>query len=339
MIDLKVAIDRYKTYTNLKLYYIKRNLEIDKLPSDIGIKQQHGLNMMEAVRETTLKSGLFNESYADSASMEGCFHDIGRFEQYEKSGTLLDKESEKFTGFCDHGAYGRYLLLKNNKRLLRYFILDKTRYDRVLTEVVGEHTNTKNKNYSYDIKNLANQFQNYSFEEIIRSKNYQILDKLISLKLKLLQEVDSTEILQNIITKSWKPDIDPNKKYFVNDYVWDDFINFRYIDMNKLKELGHWTCNSGFLLRYGLLTNKVNLVGTLKHFKENDLFSKLWSVTQKNSNEMYNTDIVDPYIAPAQKFIEVAVDNLILSSKDGIIITDEDRKEAQRETVKQLGLK
>ena len=48
---------------------------------DIKIKVRHGLVMSDQVANATIKSGLFNQSYVASASIDGLLHDIGRFEQ------------------------------------------------------------------------------------------------------------------------------------------------------------------------------------------------------------------------------------------------------------------
>ena len=76
-------------------YYIKNGC----LPDDIRIKLEHGLSMSSSVAKTTINSGFFNESYKDSAEVDGLYHDIGRFPQYYYSLQLGDKESEKYTGF------------------------------------------------------------------------------------------------------------------------------------------------------------------------------------------------------------------------------------------------
>ena len=163
-------------------------LKYPNATEDIKLKENHGLSMETGVRDLTIKSRMLNESYATSASIEGLLHDIGRFPQYLLSGTLKDTDSKKYTGFEDHGEYGRYMLLKNGKELLRYFLPEETPYDKVLVDVVGEHTKLRNPNYMYDIRELENIFANYSLDEILKSGNTELLNKLISLKIKLLKE-------------------------------------------------------------------------------------------------------------------------------------------------------
>ena len=42
-------------------------------------------------------------------------------------------------------------LEKNNRRLLRWFIGDNTSYDKIIIEIVKEHTTTTNKKYLINI--------------------------------------------------------------------------------------------------------------------------------------------------------------------------------------------
>ena len=320
---------KYLEYTEEQLHLIKE--KYGKLDDSIAIKQHHGLAMMDTVECITKKSNMFNESYNLSAALEGLFHDIGRFRQYLLSGTLGDKESEIFTRFKDHGQFGSHILLENNGVLLRYFLGENSNYDFIFTEIIKEHTSIKNTNYIYEISKLSSEFKDYSFEEIINSKDETKKNKLIALKLKILQEADSLELLQNIINGYWNPILNNN---YINDEVWEDFINFRYIDMKKYKESSIWTNNCGFLLRYGLLTTNVNFVATLKQFIYADGFNKLWdrsllSLTQN----MVDLNSIDPKILLANDYIRESVKNLIESSPDGVLITEESRELAKMKTL------
>ena len=58
--------------------------------------------MSDAVASTTLKLGLFNESYEMSGAVDGLLHDVGRFPQYYESGALKDTDSKEFTGYLDN---------------------------------------------------------------------------------------------------------------------------------------------------------------------------------------------------------------------------------------------
>lgn len=333
----------YVDYAEQKLFlinqqygrYLSENNSLNHQYNAVQTKTQHGLSMMDGVEKATVLSNMFNETYQLSAAIEGCLHDIGRFEQFVVSGTLIDRDSEPFTGVIDHGIYGKILLLKNNKELLRYFLEQSSPYDHILTEIIGEHTKVTNPEYMLSITQLANIFNNYSFEEVINSNCEDIINKLIALKLKVLREIDSLEILQNVISGIWKPLIGYENIYHANREIFEKFKNFEKIDMKSWKEAGKWTPNSGFLLRYGLLTYNVNFVGTLKQFIEQDGFTKIFDQTKANvTNDNGEYMILnDPLLFEAQEYIKIAVKNLIETS-DGVLITPESREEAKQLTLK-----
>ena len=328
--------EKYKLYAND--WFLKMQNKNMNIGNDIKLKVNHGITMCDAVGNTTLKSGFFNESYVLSGNVDGLLHDIGRFPQYYLSGTLKDKESQEFTGFTDHGRYGAYYLGKDNNKLLRYFLGENSDYDEIIKEVVKEHTTITNPDYIKNIDELTNIFQNYHIDEVVKGSK-EIKDKLIALKLLVLREEDSLEILHKVSELLWRPAIGSEEKYHIKDIPWQQFINFDYIDMNKLKEQGLWSCNVGFLLRYSLLFHNINFVGTLKNIKEEDTIKKIY-INQKNNvtndNDEYVTDekLIDPRLYEAYKFTKLAIDNLIETSKDGKVITNESREEAKQKTLK-----
>lgn len=328
----EVFAERYTLYAERNLVLIKDKYQ--NISSDIGIKLQHGISMMDAVEKATIESGFFNESYFLSAAIEGCGHDIGRFPQYLLTGTLKDSASELITGSKDHGNFARKLLLRNNQSLLRYFLCNKSPYDRVFTEVIGEHTKIRNPLYQYSISELTNLFQNYSLEEILNSKDSTIKNKLIALKLAILQEMDCLELLQNVMSEAWVPTISRKKEVYAHPDIWDDFIHFRYIDIAKYRKSGKWTSNAGFLLRYGLLARQMKLVCTLKEFTVDDGFKKVWEMTVKHMQGEEEEEI-DPLIIAAQQYIEIAVKNLIATSPDGILLTEESKAKAKELTLQE----
>ena len=328
--------EKYKLYAND--WFLKIQNKNMNIGNDIKLKVNHGITMSDAVGNTTLKSGFFNESYELSGNVDGLLHDVGRFPQYYLSGSLKDKESQEFTGFTDHGRYGAYYLGKDNNKLLRYFLGENNEYDEIIKEVVKEHTTITNPDYIKNIDELTNIFQNYHIDEVVKGSK-DIKDKLIALKLLVLREEDSLEILHKVSDLLWRPAIGSEKKYHIKDIPWQQFINFDYINMNKLKEQGLWSCNVGFLLRYSLLFHNINFVGTLKNLKEEDTIKKIY-INQKNNvtndNDEYVTDekLIDPRLYEAYKFTELAIDNLIETSKDGKAITNESREEAKQKTLK-----
>lgn len=330
--DIDEMKQKYITFSN---YWFERmRLKGIKVGDDIKLKLQHGISMSDAVANTTLKSGLFNESYEISGAVDGLLHDVGRFPQYYQSGTLKDTASKEFTGFDDHGRYGAYFLENEDKELLRYFIGKNEEYDKIITEVVREHTTIQNEKYKKDIKDLTNIFPNYDINEVLT--NEEMIDKLIALKLLILREEDSLEILHKVKDELWKPMISSSKELYIKDEVWNIFINQGYIDMNDLKTKGLWSCNVGFLLRYGLIYNNVNFVGTLKTLVDDDTINKIYEVQKnnsKNSSEIVDIDNLDPRLEQAKDYMNVAIKNLIDFSLDGKIITPESKEKAKIKTL------
>lgn len=323
---------KYILYADNYMQAIKKKEQ--QIPSNIGIKIQHGISMMKSVENVTKESGFFNESYYLSAALEGAAHDIGRFPQYSLIGSLDDSILEEKTGFKDHGDYGRHLLLKENGKLLRYFLEQESPYDYVFTEVIGEHTNIQNPLYREPISHLTHLFQDYSLEEIVNSNNSNIISQLIALKLILLQEMDSLELLQNVMNEAWIPTISCAEQDFTHPDIWDDFTHFRYIDMAKYKKDGRWTCNAGFLLRYGLLTRQMKLVCSLKTFQVEDGFKKVWETTTNYAKKRRETTF-DPLLIAGQEYIQMAVKNLIITSPDGILLTEDSKEKAKEKTLRE----
>ncbi len=328
----EVFEERYTKYAERNLVLIKKKYQ--DIPSDIGIKLQHGISMMSAVEKATMESGFFNESYYLSSALEGCGHDIGRFPQYLLTGTLKDADSETITGSKDHGNFARKILLANNQTLLRYFLGEKSPYDRVFTEVIGEHTKIRNPLYQYSISELVNLFQNYSLEEILKAKEPSIKNKLITLKLAILQEMDCLELLQNVMSEAWIPAISCKKEFYAHPDIWDDFMHFRYIDITKYRREGKWTSNAGFLLRYGLLARQMKLVCTLKEFTIDEGFQKVWDKTLKHMKDKEVGEI-DPLLLQAQEYAILMVDNLIKTSPDGILLTERSKEKAKQLTLEE----
>lgn len=327
-------VKEYMNYTNQYLSDIED--KYGKIENDIATKQNHGLAMKDSVLELTKKSGMFNETYNESGKIEGCFHDIGRFKQYLDTKTLNDSKLKLYN--CnDHGQLGKMILLENNKELLRRFIPTETEYDNILLEVIGEHTVIRNDDYIYPIDEFKTLFIDNSIDDILNSNDKKVKDKLIALKLMILRECDSLEIYMNIINGPWNPYLSTKEEDFVSKEILNDFINFNYIDKNKYIEKKLWTCNAGKLLRLGLITNNVQFVSSLREIKENNWLDKLHqrsieSIEENNEYKIMN----DPSLIFATEYVKLAIDNLINTSPDGLIITNESRLEAKVKTKKAI---
>lgn len=128
---------------------------------------------------------------------------------------------------------------------------------------------------------------------------------------------------------AWTPTLSSMEEDFITEELWNEFTHFKYINIAKFKERKTWTLNSSFLVRYGLLTHKVNFVGTLKEFKDSNSFDKIWDKSVEavlKNGESKST--IDPLMIKGQEYIKQAVDNLIMCSDDGILITPQSRQKA-----------
>ena len=321
---------QYIRYAEAKFHLIKQ--KYGNIAQDISLKLPHGIAMMNATERISRRSGLFNDTYYLSSALDGCFHDIGRFEQYYQMGSLNDALLEKKSGIKDHGNLGKKILLANDCSFLKEIVPEGKEYWNVFYEVIGEHTTVRNHNYQYPISSLTHSFQDFSLEEVLKSRRKEKINQLIALKIAILQEADSLEIFSNIMNGRWTPFLSSNPKNFVADDVWNDFMNFHLIDMKKYKDKGSWTANSGFLLRYSLLVRKTNFVATLKDFQEENGFQRIWQKTVSTIKDGQNqpSSRIDSKLIEAQKYIQLAVHNLILTSPDGFLITKDSREEAKK---------
>lgn len=339
MITFPKREELISTYNKYADEYFRRiRIKYGKVSNEIELKKEHGLSMARNVEATTIDTGLFNATYGNSAYIEGLLHDIGRFPQYLNFGTLNDVVLDKHSGLKNHGFYGRVILSQSNSSLLRAFLPVPSAYDFVVTEIVGEHTTVFNPNYLCEIADLQKVFQDTSFERVVESSDQELKNKLIALKLKILQEVDSLELLMNVgegkLNLRYVMELD---NFADEGEIWQDFMNFRYMDLNSYKERGVWKKESAhsFFFRYGLLTRVVNFVAILREFRDNGYFDKIWERTQyccfdKEGNQV---PVMDPLMYEAQEYIQLAVNNLIETSPDGIIITPESREKARKLTI------
>lgn len=307
----------YTEYGTIQLENIERIY--GKADSSVKLKIKHGISMSESVPKITAGSGLFHESYEETAAVDGLFHDIGRFVQYLLIGNLKDAELEEKYGIKDHGRLGELLL---HDELSKYFGLED--YISILKPVVGNHTEIYDSRYALDLSKLPPIFQEYSMEEISRRehlKNY-----LIAAKIKLVVEADNFELLQNIINRDWVPVISENKQDFVTKEAWEQFTNNLPIMIAEFKKRNIWSVNSGAILRYGLLPQKAQLRSTLEVLLEQDY---LRLVYERAIEGLQNPD---PLIYEGYLYATLLVKNIIELSDP--VIKEEQRKEAVEKTKK-----
>lgn len=322
-----------KLYTDYGTVYLGKIEEtLGKCGNDVKLKIDHGIQMSYAVPSIMRKTNLFDSSYLDSSAVDGLFHDIGRFRQYELTGNLRDYDLEQKEGIKDHGRLGEILL--QDEAFYRSFFSNNTEYAEVLKSVVGNHTFIYQPQYQCDFSQFPSIFCDYSLEEILKSNREEWKNLLIGAKIQLIQEADNFELIQNIINHNWTPRISSLKEDWITEEGWKLFINNQPMIMTELKKKNSWTCNTGVALRYGLLTRKIQLRSTLEEILEKDYLRKVYERTIATATDDYGNKMesTDPLIQESYLYITELVKNLIAMSD--LIITEESRKAAVEKTKK-----
>ena len=279
-IDIERSREKFVFYTDFILHLIKDKYL--KLSDDIAIKQQHSLTMGNLVQGLSDKSGFFNESYSLSAHLDGLLHDVGRFKQYLISGSLRDDVSKDLTGFNNHGEFGGHLLEKNDFELLRYIVGDVKKYYQIITEVVRNHTIVANAKYIKQIDELIDIFPNYDINEILNSSDEGLICCLIALKILMVKEADSIELLYNVRDGKWKPLISSEKQDFAHPEVMEKFFNWETFNIAEYRKEGKYSCNDGFMFRYILIFANLKYTASLKNIIDDNTIDKVFDIQYSN---------------------------------------------------------
>lgn len=339
-IDIERSKEKFIFYTDFIIHMIKDKYL--KLTDDIAIKQQHSLTMGSLVQDLTLKSGFVNESYSLTAFLDGLLHDVGRFKQYLLSGTLRDDLSKEHTGFNNHGEYGGYLLERNNFELLRYIIGDVKKYYQIITEVVRNHTKVANIKYDKKMEDLINIFPNYDINEVINSSDEGLICNLIALKILMVCEADSLELIYNVRDGKWKPLISSEKADFAHPEVLEKEFNWDNINIGELRSAGAYSCNDGFLFRYNLIFRNIKYTASLRSIIDDNTIDKVFEMQYnnvKNDNGEVITDdsLKDPTMLFARDYTNFCARTLLKCCGDSKIITEEAKKVALEICQKEFG--
>lgn len=116
-----------------KKEFILYSEKFDLKNENIKRKQLHSIRVMNICEKITKKINLNNEEI-ELAKLVGLLHDIGRFRQYEKYRTYIDRES------IDHGDYGVTLLKENN--YIETFVEDK-KHIEIILKAIKNHNKYK----------------------------------------------------------------------------------------------------------------------------------------------------------------------------------------------------
>ncbi len=136
IIDKKIVHDLRNWFTNYVNTFI---YDINELQGPIEIKRKHTERVTREIIDIGRQLGL-NENELNLAEIIALFHDIGRFEQYDRYKTFSDKKSE------NHAELGIKILKKYNllgilNREIQNLILCSIRYhNRALLPVEESET-------------------------------------------------------------------------------------------------------------------------------------------------------------------------------------------------------
>lgn len=280
-----------------------------------NVKVTHSIDVAYDSKRVGLDLNLFNEENIKILWTTGLLHDIGRFMQLRHTGTFKDIESfngVNFKNINDHGQLGEKILVSDER--IKIFYPFTRIYDEFIGKVVGNHYESRLKDYPIDIND--NTYRIYSLKEIIkdrengRQSSYEAYNKLISWYVKIIQDVDRLDILKQIERGDFVPQLSNDKKDDISKEVYDLFYNGKYINMNQLKRQGLWTCNVGQLLRWSFIY-QLTLVSTIKNIKNLNLIEKIWSQEPIEN------------LKPGYDFILSLMDALIETSPDGVYVDKE----------------
>lgn len=320
-------------YTNYgKIQLGKITKKFGSYGDDIHLKIQHGISMSYEVPKVMQKTGLFHESYLDSAAMDGLFHDIGRFQQYYLTGNLKDAELEELFQIKDHGRLGEILF--QNPEFMKHFLKASEPYGEIIAPVIGNHTHIYQPQYRLNLSTLPSIFQEYSLEEILKMKKEEWKNWLIGAKIQFVQEADNFELIQNIVNHYWIPQIRTEPEHWVTKEAWNLFFHNQPIMISELKKKNSWTCNSGVILRYGLLPQKAQLRSTLEVLLEGKYLQKLYLSALENARNKDGDaeEIKDPLILDGYLYASLLTQNIVALSDT--VITEKQRNAAVQLTKK-----
>jgi len=136
IMDKKIVHDLKKWFTD---YIDTFNYDNNELQKNINIKREHTERVIEEIIYIGKQLGL-NDNELNLAGMIALFHDIGRFEQYDRYKTFSDHKSE------DHAELGIKILTRYNvlgilNEEIQNLILCSIRYHN-RASLPGEETET-----------------------------------------------------------------------------------------------------------------------------------------------------------------------------------------------------
>ncbi|MEG0826108.1 MAG: HD domain-containing protein [Bacilli bacterium] len=290
-------------------------------------KLQHSFDVEDLTRTSMLNTNQFNEENIEIGRAAGLSHDIGRAEQLFKTGTFSDSDSffrrRKLitAGIYDHGDLGKYLLLENQRQLLRQFIPDTAIYDNVICDAVAYHVKKQlPERLQEPFSSNEKTFFDYGVSELIKMGKMFEVNKYTEYLIRIIQDVDQLDIYRQIIRKDFKPILSDLAEDQATIEAYNLFLSGKYINR---ADLSKWTCNTGQLIRWSFIY-KTMLVSTLKTIKDQKMLETMWEEslnrfntesTGKNGSTLKLLDLQLGY-----EFIIALRDALIKTTSDGLFV-------------------
>ena len=297
--DIESQKEIFKGYTD---NFILSSTE-DKINGYID-KQNHSLFVLD---EVVLINSLFtnyNESFKNLLFLESLFHDIGRFEQLNITGTFDDnKIKQYYPQMEDHGDLGATII--KEEKLLENLIPNIRIYDEEVRKVIKSHSKVNSDLLNSIIFDYIKVFKNYDLRELFLSNNTE-KEKIVlsATNTAIIQDVDRLDIFRKIVKGIWIP---MTTDEAIDPELFDLYRRGKLPSMNEIKKMGKWNANVGHLVRMSFI-NQMNLVPVLKKIRDEKLIDKIYEI---NGNEV---------VEPAYEYAKEVLDKTINSTEDGIIV-------------------
>ena len=186
MVDLEKSKKEFENYVS---HYDMSLIKLNR-------KRSHSLRVMDISTKIAQSQNL-SEDGIQIATLIGLLHDIARFEQYMRYGSLRDAET------IDHGDFGVEILEKDN--YLRKYI-ETTEYDNIILKAIKNHN-------KFEIeKNLTKKEELYS---------------------KIIRDADKLDIFYEAVEMFWKDSKHEVENLKLSAYVEEEILKEKTVKRKK----------------------------------------------------------------------------------------------------------
>lgn len=124
MIDINGVLERFN-----KFVYSYENNESKENINALELKRKHTIRVWKASKFIVQKENISNEQ-KEISEIIAILHDIGRFEQFKRTGRYIDKER------FNHAKVGANML---EKGLIEYFLPETRKFDKIIIKAIKMH--------------------------------------------------------------------------------------------------------------------------------------------------------------------------------------------------------